>query len=341
MTSISTGLRDLTTFPVQKLSFSEPDLEDDSSRDSGIGMDEELTPSSTSLTDFGGLFAGEIKQQSPDRKVNRRLCNEDAASPQLRKNGLSRIQLLERQTPRRLSKKTGFKRKEYDLDTPNKKSRIDNTAAQNMVKSAVEKHETEMNLIGDCSRAHRLPTTNGQQQDLHYITPATMVDIITGRISLGPDTQYKTIDCRYPYEYEGGHIPGALNLHTQDKLAELVKDFQQRHQNKDTILIFHCEFSSERGPKRAKFLRKLDRQLNADKYPFLNFPEIYIMKGGYKEFYDRYSQICVPRCYIPMLHEDHRDDLKKFRSKSKSWSARDKFVTFRNKSKLTKLRLEY
>jgi M-phase inducer phosphatase len=66
---------------------------------------------------------------------------------------------------------------------------------------------------------------------------------------------YKVIDCRYPYEFEGGHIRGALNLWTQEQIIEelvskkietpsVAADGQKRN-----ILIFHCEFSSERGPK--------------------------------------------------------------------------------------------
>jgi hypothetical protein len=48
------------------------------------------------------------------------------------------------------------------------------------------------------------------------------------------------------------------------------------------ILIFHCEFSSERAPAMMKHLRKLDRAKH--RYPKLDFPEIYVLKGGYKVF---------------------------------------------------------
>jgi len=62
--------------------------------------------------------------------------------------------------------------------------------------------------------------------------------------------------CRYPYEYEGGHIRGAINIFTKE---QLFKDFTEnklgkRSQKTDkvnakrNVLIFHCEFSSERGP---------------------------------------------------------------------------------------------
>lgn len=52
---------------------------------------------------------------------------------------------------------------------------------------------------------------------------------------------------------------------------------------KPHVLIFHCEFSSERGPKLARSLRNHDRGVNV--YPHLHYPEIYVLKDGYKEFF--------------------------------------------------------
>lgn len=37
-------------------------------------------------------------------------------------------------------------------------------------------------------------------------------------------------------------------------------------------------------------------------------------------FFQSYCDLCEPSCYKPMLHDDHLDDLKHFRAKSKSWS---------------------
>lgn len=58
-------------------------------------------------------------------------------------------------------------------------------------------------------------------------------------------SEYQIVDCRYPYEFEGGHIQGATNIYTEEGISELV----QRPASQPTVLIFHCEFSSERGPK--------------------------------------------------------------------------------------------
>ena len=170
--------------------------------------------------------------------------------------------------------------------------------------------------------------------------PRPCPQVVTGTVPQQPnnaifnansnaDTQYVIIDCRYPYEYDGGHIAGALNLYTKDQVHDFLNEYHNnfpvvngnKNQRPNTVLIFHCEFSSERGPKMARFLRSQDRILNAEKYPLLSFPEIYIAEGGYKDFYPQYPTLCTPQGYTPMLHENHTEDLRQFRIKSRSWTA--------------------
>ena len=40
-----------------------------------------------------------------------------------------------------------------------------------------------------------------------------------------------------------------------------------------------------------RFLREQDRELNKDSYPKLNYPEVYVMEGGYKAFYEKHEVI--------------------------------------------------
>ena len=40
---------------------------------------------------------------------------------------------------------------------------------------------------------------------------------------------------------------------------------------------------------RYRFLRSQDRELNKDRYPKLNYPEVYLLEGGYKAFYHSHS----------------------------------------------------
>ncbi|KAK9895344.1 Rhodanese-like protein, partial [Cystobasidium minutum MCA 4210] len=118
--------------------------------------------------------------------------------------------------------------------------------------------------------------------------------------------QYVIIDCRFEYEYQGGHVEGAINLGTeksveefllhageggnhlfesQDELPYPTKSGEPDHtgNTKKTILVFHCEFSAKRAPTLAKYLRSRDRALNHAAYPSVHFPELYILQGGYAE----------------------------------------------------------
>ncbi|KAI5606819.1 M-phase inducer phosphatase 2, partial [Silurus asotus] len=175
------------------------------------------------------------------------------------------------------------------------------------------------NVIGDFTKPPALPTVDGKHQDLKYITPEIMCAAMNGQFSDVLERLF-IIDCRYPYEYEGGHIKGALNLHQEDQVEEYFfkQPILSKSPEKRVLLVFHCEFSSERGPRMCRFVRERDRFLNF--YPNLHYPELYILKGGYKDFFPLHKMQCEPQKYRPMHHEDFKDDLKKFRLKSRTWA---------------------
>ncbi|XP_053323222.1 M-phase inducer phosphatase 1 [Spea bombifrons] len=176
----------------------------------------------------------------------------------------------------------------------------------------------QRDLIGDFSKPFLFPTVSGKHQELKYITPEMMVMILNGKFEAFIE-RYVIVDCRYPYEYDGGHIKGAVNLHMEQEVEDyLLKNPIKPTGSKRVVLIFHCEFSSERGPRMYKFLREKDRGLN--EYPNLHYPELYILQGGYKEFFHKSKTFCEPQSYRPMHHEDYREDLKKFRLKSRTWA---------------------
>ncbi|KAG2455404.1 MPI1A phosphatase, partial [Polypterus senegalus] len=143
-----------------------------------------------------------------------------------------------------------------------------------------------------------------------------MVSLLCGEFN-GLIEKYFIVDCRYPYEYDGGHIKGALNLHKEDDICSffLASPVTASSAEKRIVLVFHCEFSSERAPKMCRFLRRQDR--SANDYPALHYPELYVLKGGYKEFFREYKMWCDPQAYCPMHHQDHKEELLKFRSRSK------------------------
>uniref|UniRef100_A0A671TAN4 M-phase inducer phosphatase n=1 Tax=Sinocyclocheilus anshuiensis TaxID=1608454 RepID=A0A671TAN4_9TELE len=189
------------------------------------------------------------------------------------------------------------------------------------------------NVIGDFTKAPALPTVEGKHQELKYITPDIMVKAINGQYSDLVERLF-VIDCRYPYEYEGGHITGALNLHQEDQIEDyfLKNPILPECPAKRVLLVFHCEFSSERGPRMCRHVRQRDRDLN--EYPNLHYPELYILKGGYKDFFPLHKSVCEPEAYRPMHHEDFKEDLRKFRLKSRTWagerSKRDMYSRLKN-----------
>ena len=88
------------------------------------------------------------------------------------------------------------------------------------------------------------------------------------------------IDARFGYEYQAGHIKGAINVDYPQKLQQLLYDdlnMISQNMKKKTILVFHCEFSEVRGPRLWQTLRDVDRQVNYHNYPKLFYSESYLL----------------------------------------------------------------
>lgn len=146
---------------------------------------------------------------------------------------------------------------------------------------------TQPTLIGDGSKNHCLPLIEGRHQDLNAISPKTLMELITRNFKHVVKS-YKIIDCRYPYEFSGGHIEGAINLYSRELCLNLLHStiFGEEGNESDesvddeskmvdicgmsddesgnstnesgnsaprilkrrNILIFYCEFGTKRSP---------------------------------------------------------------------------------------------
>ena len=75
-----------------------------------------------------------------------------------------------------------------------------------------------------------------------------------------------------------------------------------------TCLLFHCEFSKNRGPKMVRHVRKMDRRLHLSSYPDLFYPECYLIDRGYRHTRAHRStaSLCFPSpgAYLSMNDED-------------------------------------
>ncbi|KAH8334122.1 hypothetical protein KR059_006895 [Drosophila kikkawai] len=183
----------------------------------------------------------------------------------------------------------------------------------------------EPELIGDLSKPCALPCllTGTRHRDLKTISGETLARLIQGEFveQLGTGGDYQIIDCRYPYEFLGGHIRGSRNLYTRSQIQDAFPSLTQKDGEQRRIYVFHCEFSSERAPKLLRFLRNNDRSHHASTYPTLDYPELYLLHNGYKEFYGSHADLCEPRQYVPMLSPAHNEEFRYFRAKTKSWQS--------------------
>lgn len=61
----------------------------------------------------------------------------------------------------------------------------------------------------------------------------------------------------------------------------------------------------------------MDRKANADNYPALFYPEMYVLEGGYKDYFEHNSSLCVPCQYISMHDErfvvENQESFKKYK----------------------------
>ncbi len=133
------------------------------------------------------------------------------------------------------------------------------------------------------------------------ISHEVFVDLIHGKYSDCYD-QRIVIDCRFEYEYDGGHIDSAVNYNDKELLAKHLFETPMPGR---TLLVFHCEYSAHRAPMMARHIRSEDRAINAEFYPRLSYPEVYILDGGYSEFFNEHRHLCYPQAYVEMGAEEH------------------------------------
>eukprot|EP01105_Mastigella_eilhardi_P008234 TRINITY_DN200_c0_g2_i1.p2 TRINITY_DN200_c0_g2~~TRINITY_DN200_c0_g2_i1.p2 ORF type:complete len:494 (-),score=140.66 TRINITY_DN200_c0_g2_i1:3303-4784(-) len=156
-----------------------------------------------------------------------------------------------------------------------------------------------------------LPTVVGSQH-MKCISPETLAALIRGDFR-DKFSAYYIVDCRFPFEYHGGHIKGAINvtddeyMSTEQKLRRLF--FENPHHD-NVAIIFHCEFSQKRGPAALSKLRTLDREINKSHYPHIFYNDVYLLEGGYHDFFPMYKDHCDPPVYVTMLDKNHAKEFK-------------------------------
>jgi len=169
--------------------------------------------------------------------------------------------------------------------------------------------------FGNLFSTDMLPCT--QSNGCKLIEPEVMHDLIKGKYKFF--TRVIVIDARFPYEFDGGRIVDAINIpnipNTDSYLSVLERLFFSNvySDSHTTAIICHCEFSQKRGPALALALRNLDRAYNNNTYDdnhpngILSYPQVYVLKGGYKTYFQKYPEDCFPQGYVSMFDKSYRN----------------------------------
>lgn len=162
-----------------------------------------------------------------------------------------------------------------------------------------------LQAVADIEEVHvpQLPHfyQEGQPDSIPRITKETLLQVLDGHFDREYD-QRMVIDCRFEYEFEGGHINGAVNYNDKELITSQL--FETSLPGK-TLLIFHCEYSAHRAPIMARHVRQQDRTTNIEHYPKLTYPEVYILEGGYSAFFSEHQDRCFPQNYVEMDAKEH------------------------------------
>ena len=101
----------------------------------------------------------------------------------------------------------------------------------------------------DANDAHTMTlphfVPDAEPDSLPRINHDTFIKVLDGKYDANYDRAL-IIDCRFEYEYNGGHIENALNFTDKEQLAQNL--FGDAQTNARVLLVFHCEYSAHRAP---------------------------------------------------------------------------------------------
>ena len=192
--------------------------------------------------------------------------------------------------------------------------------------------------------SHRLPVVSSLDS-VAFVSCECVADLLSdvdGACARFGFSRVRLIDCRFQYEYDGGHIRGAEWLTDHTDLDGLLAPSMQQHSQSPSpspraaattaatasttataaeragplleCVILHCEFSRHRAPSVYRAVRRRDRELNGiERFPSLYLPELYVMHSGYASFHSSHPQLCEPEsgAYVSMLDRRYQYELKR------------------------------
>ena len=155
---------------------------------------------------------------------------------------------------------------------------------------------------------HLLPVSKSSE-GINLISGATLTRCFETVFQQQKRIRLHVVDARFPFEYDGGHIRGARLCTLKEEIDTLYSSLSDlRSEFFRDVIVFHCEFSSKRAPRAYRHFRSIDRRVN--QYPHLSFPELYVLEGGYCQFFSEFRDWCTPSGYVSMWDEGHLEETK-------------------------------
>ena len=201
-----------------------------------------------------------------------------------------------------------------DMMKPKHEDDVDAAAAAAAVSGLQPSLLTSVMDADETTAAPQVPSLphffpEDQNDSIPRIDRATLLKVLDGQYNDTFDHKM-IIDCRFEYEYEGGHINEAINYNDKDLLAThlfhaTAAGTAPPTLNTRTLIVLHCEYSAHRAPLMARHIRAEDRAVNAEQYPRLSYPELYILDGGYSGFFGEHPCRCFPQAYVEMDAAEH------------------------------------
>jgi hypothetical protein len=154
--------------------------------------------------------------------------------------------------------------------------------------------ESDAGGVFACSGPVRAASQPAHATPFPVLDSMQMRDLIANHAVYGFRTLL-IVDARFEYEHDGGHIKRSQNIRSIAQMKTVYDEFRDC----DACVVFHCEFSQNRGPTLMQRFREHDRRKNIDRFPALDYPVVYLLQGGYCRFFADCPDLCDGG-YVPM-----------------------------------------
>jgi len=139
------------------------------------------------------------------------------------------------------------------------------------------------------------------QAEHKRLSRKSVADIISRKIPIPEGHQLLLWDARFPFEYEFGHIRGAVNFTCPSIRFEMDKVVRgARLSNMKYIVLCYCQYSSKRAPNLLDVLRCSEKDIMLEERANTATLETneesrftaFLVDGGFDGFYKDFAHLC-------------------------------------------------